>query len=341
MAQILSRAVLIVVCTLAGYVLVRQLDLFEPREIGFAIGFGMAVLVLLVEAAVKNFSAKAIVGGTLGMVLGMILAFLISYPLGRFMNSMPMAVSVYGITACMFGYIGVTLGSRKIHEVRHQSFGFLSADEGRHGEDKFLDTSALIDGRVAEVIESGFLGGRLLVPRFILNELQAIADSTDPLRRQRGRRGLEILAKLKGREVNSVEVIDEDPVGEFSVDHKLVTLARKRGAAIITTDYNLNQIAQLQGIRVLNVNLLAQALRPVFLPGEILKVQIVREGKSPGQGVGYLEDGTMVVVENGRRHLGREVEVAVTSVLQTPAGRMIFTDPVGASHNGRNRATAG
>jgi len=341
MAQILARVVLIVVCTLAGYVLVRQLGLFAPTEIGFAIGFGMAVLVLLIEAAVKNFSAKAIVGGTIGMVLGMILTFLVSYPLGRFMTSMPMAVSVYGITACMFGYIGVTLGSRKIHEVRHQSFRFLSADDRSPDDDKLLDTSALIDGRIAEVIESGFLGGRLLAPRFVLNELQTIADSTDPLRRQRGRRGLEILAKLKEREETSLEVIDEDPVGESSVDHKLVALARKRGAAIITTDYNLNQIAQLQGIKILNVNLLAQALRPVLLPGEILKVQIVREGKSPGQGVGYLEDGTMVVVENGRRHLGREVEAAVTSVLQTPAGRMIFTEPAGAPHNGRNRATAG
>lgn len=340
-AQIISRGVLIFGCTLAGYVLVSQLDLFQPHELGFPIGFGMAVFVLLVEAVVKKFSAKTIIGGTGGLLVGLALAFLVSYPLGRFMTSVPMAISVYAITACMFGYIGVTLGSGKIREIRHRSFSFGAQEEGLLASDKLVDTSALIDGRIAEVIEAGFMEGRLLVPRFILGELQAVADSIDPLKRQRGRRGLEILNKLKEQSQDLVEVIEDEPVGETTADQKLITLARRKNAAILTTDYNLSQAAQLQGIRVLNVNILAQALRTVVLPGEVLRVQIVREGKSPGQGVGYLEDGTMVIVEGGRRHIGREVEGMVTSVLQTPSGRMIFTEPVRSQTEGRDRASAG
>lgn len=190
---------------------------------------------------------------------------------------------------------------------------------------KLLDTSAIIDGRIADVVGTGYLEGPLLVPRFVLRELQRLADGTDPLRRNRGKRGFEILKRLQ--ELRRVEILEADLGGVGDVDDKLVELARQRGARVVTTDYNLNRVAELSGVSVLNVNDLANALKPVVLPGESLRVQVLREGKEPGQGVGFLEDGTMVVVEQGRRLLGQEVPVVVTSALQTSAGRMVFARP--------------
>jgi len=190
---------------------------------------------------------------------------------------------------------------------------------------KLLDTSAIIDGRIADVVTTGYLEGPLLVPRFVLRELQRLADGADPLRRNRGKRGFEILKRLQ--DLRSVEIVEADVAGVSDVDAKLVELARQRGAHVVTTDYNLNRVAELSGVSVLNVNDLANALKPVVLPGESLRVQVLREGKEPGQGVGFLEDGTMVVVEQGRRLLGQEVPVVVTSALQTSAGRMVFARP--------------
>ena len=190
---------------------------------------------------------------------------------------------------------------------------------------KLLDTSAIIDGRIADVVTTGFLAGPLLVPRFVLRELQRLADGADPLRRNRGRRGFEILKRLQ--DLHSVEILEADVPAATDVNTKLVELARERSARVVTTDYNLNRVAELSGVNVLNVNDLANALKPVALPGESLRVQVLREGKEPGQGVGFLEDGTMVVVEQGRRLLGQEVAVVVTSALQTSAGRMIFARP--------------
>ena len=190
---------------------------------------------------------------------------------------------------------------------------------------KLLDTSAIIDGRIADVVGTGYLEGPLFVPRFVLRELQRLADAADPLRRNRGKRGFEILKRLQ--DLRRVEILDADVGGARDVDEKLVELARQRGARIVTTDYNLNRVAELSGVTVLNVNDLANALKPVVLPGESLRVQVLREGKEPGQGVGFLEDGTMVVIEQGRRLLGQEVAVVVTSSLQTSAGRMVFAHP--------------
>lgn len=328
LARILSRAVLIIICTVAGYVINRQLELVRPEGIGLFMGFGLALFALLTETVLKNFSIKLIIGGTIGLVVGLGIAFLISYPLGRFMDSVPMATSIYVITATMFGYVGVALGSGKISELRSSRFSFLNPEEDEEAEEnlpeKLLDTSALIDGRIADVVETGFLEGILVVPRFVLNELQGVADSSDSLKRQRGRRGMEVLTRLKETGQAKVRIIDDDASGP--VDQKLVIVARRRKAAILTTDYNLNQVARLQGVKVLNVNSLAQAIRPVVLPGEVFRVKVIKEGKSYGQGVGYLDDGTMVVVENGRDIIGAETDVSVTSVLQTPAGRMVFTE---------------
>jgi uncharacterized protein YacL len=328
LARILSRAVLIIVCTVAGYVLNTQLGLVHPGEVGFLLGFGLALFVLLVETVIKQFSVKLIVGGTIGLIVGLGTAFMVSYPLGRFMDNVPTAVSVYVITACMFGYIGVALGSGKISELRFSKLAILGGEDETPPAgaclEKLLDTSALIDGRIADVVETGFLEGVLAVPRFVLTELQSVADSADPLKRQRGRRGMEVLARLHEKGRTPMAILDDQLPGP--VDQKLISLAKARGAAILTTDFNLNQIAKIQGVSVLNVNLLAQALRPVLLPGETFQVKIIKEGKSQGQGVGYLEDGTMVVVEGARNIMGQVAEVAVTSVLQTPAGRMIFTE---------------
>ncbi len=189
-----------------------------------------------------------------------------------------------------------------------------------------VDTSAIIDGRIAEIVESGFLYGTLVVPRFVLEELQHIADSSDTLRRNRGRRGLEILARLQKDSPTPVEVIDDNPdVPE--VDGKLIALAKDRSRAILTNDFNLNRVAELQGIRILNINSLANAVKPAVLPGEDLRVRVIQEGKEAGQGVGFLDDGTMIVVEGGARFIDTDVDVAVTRVLQTVAGRMIFAQP--------------
>jgi uncharacterized protein YacL len=203
--------------------------------------------------------------------------------------------------------------------------GDLSAED--QGRTILMDTSVIIDGRIADIARTGFLTGTLLIPRFILNELQYIADSADGLRRQRGRRGMEVLAQIQKDPAVPVQISDIDVEGAREVDDKLVILARQLRSPILTNDYNLNRIAELQGVPVLNVNELANAVKAVLLPGEKLKVNIIQEGKEPGQGVGYLDDGTMVVVEEGKDYRNAEIPVTVTKVLQTAAGRMIFARP--------------
>ncbi|MGZ9159131.1 MAG: PIN domain-containing protein, partial [Nitrospira sp.] len=224
-----------------------------------------------------------------------------------------------------FPYLGLVVGARFGHEQ------FPGLDAGPSGarsvsaSTKVLDTSVIIDGRVADLCETGFLEGPFLVPHFILNELQHIADSSDSLKRARGRRGLDILNKIQKMTDVDVRIIEEDFPHVKEVDAKLVVLAKKVGGRIITNDLNLNKVAELQGVRVLNINELCNALRPVVLPGETIRVFVLKEGKEAGQGVAYLDDGTMIVVDNARRCIGRNVDVTVTSVLQTTAGRMIFT----------------
>ena len=202
---------------------------------------------------------------------------------------------------------------------------------------KVLDTSAIIDGRIADVASTGFLAGRLFVARFVLRELQRLADGNDAQKRARGKRGFEVLQRLQGLAGVSVEIVDDDAPETRDVDLKLLELARLRGASVLTTDYNLNRVAEVSGIVVLNVNDLANALQPVVLPGEALRVQVSREGKEPGQGVGFLEDGTMVVIDQGRKLVGQEVSVVVTSALQTSAGRMIFVRPRADEPDGAGR----
>jgi uncharacterized protein YacL len=226
----------------------------------------------------------------------------------------------------LFGFIGISLGLTRASNWESMMSAVKQRQITTYGNPKLVDTSALIDGRLNEVVSAGFLEGTLIVPRFVLHELQHIADSSDVLRRSKGRRGLDVLKEIQEMTGNiSVVIIDDDPKPADEVDSKIVALAQQFKAKVITTDYNLNKVAQIEGLDVLNINDLANALKPAALPDEHMEVKIVKEGKEPFQGVGYLEDGTMIVVDGGRGSIGKTVDVLVTSVLQTAAGRMIFT----------------
>lgn len=285
---------------------------------------------------VKQAPVHHLLAWILGLIIGLIVAALISFPLSflpaPFSQVLPFAA------ALLFGYLGVLVVGMRQNDI----FGLLRGHLSRRGEalevegtsggnghrPVLLDTSVIIDGRIADISRTGFIEGELLVPSFVLYELQHIADSPDALRRNRGRRGLDILHQLQSEAGSLVRITDADIEGVRNVDDKLVLLAKQMRCPIVTNDYNLNRVAELQGVRVLNINELANAVRAVFLPGESLRVRIIQEGKEPGQGVGYLDDGTMVVVEEGSSMLGRDVEVVVTKVLQTAAGRMLFARPV-------------
>ena len=309
---------------------------------GAAAGFLLAPWLVRAPAsaahnALRQVPITDLVAGTIGVSAGLFIAALLSVPVSRlpapFGNVVPL------LLVFMLGYLGAA-----ILVLRQRDFFSLL----RGGEEKpkpavaatsaaqlpvtqtpslLLDTSVIIDGRIADVAKTGFLLGTLTVPRFVLNELQYIADSSDSLRRNRGRRGLEVLDRLQNTPEATIIFIDQDPTDATQVDDKLISLARQNGALIITNDYNLNRVARLQGVRILNINELANAIKSVYLPGEEIPLKIIQEGKEMGQGVGYLEDGTMVVVENGRRYINQEVLVQVTKVLQTNAGRLIFATP--------------
>ena len=272
-----------------------------------------------------RLSLRDLALGVTGLIVGLLIAFLVSLPLGGLPFLGPY---LRPLAALVFGYLGIHVALQRREEVTTILPRIRNGDEGAgpRAVPKVLDTSVIIDGRIADVCRTGFVDGPLLVPRFVLQELQRIADSADPIRRARGRRGLDVLNTLQ-KEFGAVRVVEEAGAVDGEVDARLVAYARSIGAAILTNDLNLNKVAELEGVRVLNINELAQALRPILLPGETLSLQILREGKEAGQGVGYLEDGTMVVVEGGRRLIGEQAEVVVTSVLQTVAGRMIFARP--------------
>jgi uncharacterized protein YacL len=283
---------------------------------------------------VQELSVAEFVTAVVGLLLGLTMGVLIGLPLSNLAEPwgtwLPVAVSLF----LGLGMIGLTVAKRADLLLAAEAIGLLRRPEEpagsrpRSGEPHIVvDTSAIIDGRIAEIVESGFLYGTLLVPRFVLEELQHIADSSDTLRRNRGRRGLEILARMQKDSPTPIEIVEEDVPNAGEVDAKLIALAKGRERAILTNDFNLNRVAELQGIRVLNINSLANAVKPAVLPGEELRVRVIQEGKEAGQGVGFLDDGTMIVVEGGSRFIDRDLEVSVTRVLQTVAGRMIFAQP--------------
>src|SRR5437773_5497403 len=271
-------------------------------------------------------SGGDLIGGAFGAAVGLILALFLAFPL----SFLPGDIGRYAplVTAVVLGVIGATAGAVERAELGAIAEGVRGGRRDRADARVLLDTSVIIDGRVADVVRSGFVRGTLIVPKFVLAELQFFNDSPDGSKRERGRRGLEMLAKMQKEDTVKVELSDEEPAGT-GADGKLVTLARTLGVPIMTNDYGLNRAAELQGITVLNTNDLAKAVRPVVLPGAESTVRAIQEGKEPAQAVGYLEDGTMVGVEHGARHIGSELAVTVMRVLQTVGGRMIFGHPKG------------
>lgn len=327
-AWLVLRVALFAICSIGGYLIAAQMDslakFWWAPWVGSLGGVLFALAALSVEKLIKHIPIKVIFGGTIGLVAGLSIAKLISFTFTGLENP-TIKVAIYVILCCIFGYIGMVLGSIKIEELRLPNWPWFGKGSFRSGQGKILDTSVIIDGRIADIVETGFLSGTLIIPEFVLQELQHIADSPDQTRRVRGRRGLDVIRRLQQEELADVRIERQDFDNLNDVDAKLVALALRLNAKVVTNDYNLAKVAEVQGIRVLNINQLANALKPVVLPGEILRLQILKEGKEQGQGIAYLEDGTMVVVENASRFLGREVEVAVTSILQTTAGRLIFT----------------
>lgn len=333
-----------------GYYFFIQQGILD-LTIGLTTGYGLAALAALLGLAVGIIAAPRLIKlidtinthsiehlqrmpiqdliiAALGLIVGLLIANLI----GSILKGLGWFGTAIGIVISVFlGYLGLMVGVRKREELVGMlgSLPWVGKDRAARGESKLLDTSAIIDGRIADLCETGFLEGTLVIPAFVLDELQHIADSGDALKRNRGRRGLDILNHIRQQSETKVQIYENVKGLEDlpDVDSKLVKLARRLGGKIITNDFNLNKVAELQGVKVLNVNELANALKPVLLPGEEMIIQVIRDGKEPGQGVGYLDDGTMIVVDGGKRFIGETIRVIVTSVLQTTAGRMIFARP--------------
>lgn len=323
MGLILIRIVFIFFGMLLGYYASTQLSDQVGRIEGMAIGLGATILIILTEYLFRRVSLKVIAGGILGFILGLMAANIIATPL----KFVPLERSIVNFILLLmngfFGYIGVTIGIREGEKFNPTNIKKLF--KGAEDENiKIMDTSVIIDGRIADVCETEFLDGVIIIPQFILHELQHIADSSDSLKRARGRRGLDILHRIQKMGHMEVRITEEDFPKIREVDSKLIALAKKLGAKVITNDFNLNKVAELQGVKVLNINDLSNAVKPMALPGESMRVFVLKEGKEASQGVAYLDDGTMIVVENGRKHINKTIDVAVTSVLQTAAGRMIF-----------------
>ena len=344
-AGIIERVIGAAVVMFIGWQVGSQIGLpgNQPRNaaVGLAIGvvLGLALSPFLVTRpyeALKRVVIRTPVTdflyGVLGLIVGLMAGALLSYPLSLLPWGFGHVLPTAGAAVC--GFLGVTFLTMRRRELTQLVQGrFHEHSDGPGDRNIFLvDTSAIIDGRVADISQAGFLLGTLVVPRFVLRELQHIADSADDLRRARGRRGLEVLNRLQKERGTPVRIVDDDATDIPDVDGKLVRLARDMQCPVITNDFNLNRVAEIQGIHVLNINQLAHALKPLVIPGEEMAVRIIQEGKEVNQGVAYLDDGTMIVVENGRRFLNSDVDIVVTRVLQTVAGRMIFAQP---KSNGR------
>jgi uncharacterized protein YacL len=284
-----------------------------------------------IRTRITQVSVRTMVAGLLGLVVGLIIAALVAFPLSLLPAPFSQLLPFVGVV--IFSYLSVTVFVMRQNDIVNLFGSRFSTglkeklSPAVESQTVLLDTSVIIDGRIADIARTGFVSGPMLVPSFVLNELQHIADSSDGLRRQRGRRGLDILNRLQKDPLVSFRITDADVEGVRSVDDKLVVLAKQLRCQILTNDYNLNRVAELQGVIVLNINELANAVKAVFLPGETLEVNVIQEGKEAGQGVGYLDDGTMVVIEEGKDFIDRLIPITVTKVLQTAAGRMIFARP--------------
>ena len=298
----------------------------SPTPTGLAVGTVVGLGIVILEFLIAEISLVTVISGILGASGGIIVAKVVDYTVFQMGNdNLYHLWSKYSVLRYFaFGALGMIIAIRKMPELDDLDKDLRKLGKRRGADMKVLDTSAIIDGRVVDVCETRFLSGSLIVPRFVLAELHHLADSPDALKRARGRRGLDILARLQENPEVPVRILDKEVPEIPDVDGKVVRLARDMGAKVVTTDFNLNKIAALEGVTCLNVNDLSMALKAVVLPGEAMALFVMKEGKEREQGVGYLDDGTMVVIEDGRRHIGKRIEVAVTSILQTPAGRMIF-----------------
>ena len=291
------------------------------------LGAVIAAFIIAFEMRARRASLKTLIGAAVGSTLGIVGAYLIGMLVSSLdINTVPGEMKVFLVIALAFfmGYIGLMVGAAKGDYLDLSALGGIFSDKTVKPDFKVLDTSVIIDGRIADVAETGFLSGSLIIPNFILAELQQVADSADSSKRQRGRRGLDMLQRLRNNSKLDVQIVETDFPSVREVDLKLIELGKQLDAVIVTNDFNLNKVAQLRGVQVLNINELANAVKPVVLPGEAMRVFVLKEGKEYNQGVAYLDDGTMVVVDNARRLIGKTADIAVTSVLQTTAGKMIF-----------------
>jgi uncharacterized protein YacL len=331
MALWLIRILFLSMCTVAGFAVsqVRQEYVVYPYSgmLGCVVGFGFGWLMIAIDEMLKGFSLRAFSATTFGLLLGTVVALLIDHS-GLFEHVDDPTRWVLRLSLFLsFGYIGIILAMRSNKEDFSLIIPYVRfAPQNKPDNLLLLDTSVIIDGRIADLIDANFVEGLIVVPRFVLKELQQVADSADPIKRARGRRGLEMLNRLQRNTRNEVKIHDGDFPDETEVDTKLVRLARNLHAKLYTNDYNLGKIAELQSVNYVNLHELAKSMRTVLLPGEVLSMRIVREGKDKDQGVGYLPDGTMVVVNHAQPHIGQQVEAQVQSLLQTGAGVIIFAE---------------
>jgi uncharacterized protein YacL len=301
----------------------RPLDLSGPWAAAVGAAAGLAIVIF--EIRIKQVSLTRLIGAAFGSVLGILGAYLIALVLGQALPGYRTVPFLQVSVLALMTYCGLVVGAAKGEMLNLAALGGLFGGEKvSKNTFKILDTSVIIDGRIADIVETGFVDGTLVIPQFVLRELQQVADSSDSMKRNRGRRGLDILHRIQKMPQLDIQIFEDDFPNVREVDMKLIELAKVYSCKIVTNDFNLNKVAQLHGVEVLNINELANALKPVVLPGELMRVFILKEGKEYNQGVAYLDDGTMVVVDNARKMISKTIDVAVTSVLQTTAGKMIF-----------------
>ena len=323
--DIIVQVFLVLVTTVTSYYIVKEMfgsTLYGA--FGAMAGVMFGYLIIKLEEKLKEIPLKNLIGILIGITIGLSVANLfISKLLLTHAKDVPITLPIYVLLYFVMGYLGFRIGEKKSHTLDLSKVPLFHRMEASEGN-KVLDTSTIIDGRIADVCETGFLEGTLVIPQFVLYEIQHIADLQDPVKKTRGRRGLEILHRLQKQASVKVKIVDYDFPKLKDVDSKLIALAKNMNGKIITNDFNLNKVAELQGIEVLNLNQLVTSLKPAVLPAEQMTIRIIKEGKEYGQGIGYLDDGTMVVVDDARKLLGKTVDVVVTSLLQTSSGRMIF-----------------
>ena len=322
MDLVLIRVLFVLIAALASYEL-QPLGL-NPWQAGVA-GVLFGVAVVLFEYRLRSVSLKRLIGAVIGSILGIIGAYLFSLVIRNSIHEGPTQSFLQLFIMLIMAYVGLVVGAGKGDLLNLAALGGIFGGEKQSKKSyKILDTSVIIDGRIADIAETGFLDGVIVIPQFVLRELQLVADSADSMKRNRGRRGLDVLQRIQKIATLTVQIVEDDFPAVREVDLKLIELAKVYEGKIVTNDFNLNKVAQLQGVAVLNINELANSLKPIVLPGEIMKVFILKEGKEYNQGVAYLDDGTMVVVDNARKVIGKNIDISVTSVLQTTAGKMIF-----------------